>query len=85
MQPGDECYFVHDEAGRVLAIIQRASQRSDGVEIGVRPEPLAGQKVVEGRLPDQAADLNELLETGDLRIDLATGQIIASPSREGSG
>ena len=74
----DQYYFVHDEEGHVLAVVQRASVRTDdGTEIGVRPEPLAGQSVVEGALPGDAGSLHELLETFDLRVDLATGQVIA--------
>ena len=71
-------YFVHDAEGRVLALVQQASVRTDdGTELGVRPEPLPGQGVVAGALPDVAESLQDLLETFDLRIDLATGQVIA--------
>ena len=62
----------------MLAVVQRGSVRTDdGVEVGVLPEPLPGQGVVEGALPDVAESLHDLLETFDLRVDLATGQVIA--------
>ena len=85
MRAGDECYFVHDHDGRILAIVPRATQRTeDGAEIGVRPEALPGQSIVEGSLPDHTGDLNELLQTHDLRVDLASGQVIVQPRTEGS-
>lgn len=78
IQPAGQYYFVHDAEGRVLAVVQRASVRTDdGIEMGTRPEPLTGQGVVEGALPDAAESLQDLLDTFDLRVDLATGQVMA--------
>ncbi len=75
---GGEYYFLHDSEGRVLAVVQRASLRADeGIELGVRPDPFPGQGVVEGDLPDRVEDLPDLLETFDLRVDIATGQVTA--------